>query len=229
MIRVKHCLETVSFYLGLGLLLNSFKSNQFFPLLCLIHCIVCSVFTSFVVLEMNKCESMNLSINLNLNSCSPASPQWRSGISDGLPSTLSGIRLVHMLFWSFYFLKSWRDLHFHEHLVGRNFTRLREISSKCSVKAIKNTTLSKIRILSKGFRPMGSNAQVFRPSLIPRHSLLPRCQNKVWERVCASHFQWRHVASIGSLRYGDYGLRTTAGRAFSFVCSTGLSGANIER
>ena len=27
---------------------------------------------------------------------------------------------------------------------------------------------------------------------------------------------------IGSLRYGDYGLRTTAGRALSFVCSTGL-------
>ena len=30
-------------------------------------------------------------------------------------------------------------------------------------------------------------------------------------------------------RYGDYGLRTTAGRALSFVCSTGLSRANIER
>ena len=37
------------------------------------------------------------------------------------------------------------------------------------------------------------------------------------------------ILSIGSLRYGDYVLRTTAGRAFSFVCSTGLSGANIER
>lgn len=36
-------------------------------------------------------------------------------------------------------------------------------------------------------------------------------------------------ASLGSLRYGDYGLRTTAGRALSFVCSTGLSRANIER
>ena len=34
---------------------------------------------------------------------------------------------------------------------------------------------------------------------------------------------------VGSLRYGDYGLRTTAGRALSFVCSTGLSRANIER
>ena len=34
---------------------------------------------------------------------------------------------------------------------------------------------------------------------------------------------------LGSLRYGDYGLRTTAGRALSFVCSTGLSRANIER
>ena len=34
---------------------------------------------------------------------------------------------------------------------------------------------------------------------------------------------------LGSLRYKDYGLRTTAGRALSFVCSTGLSRANIER
>ena len=36
------------------------------------------------------------------------------------------------------------------------------------------------------------------------------------------------IIKIGSLRYGDYGLQTTAGRAFSFVCSTGLSRANIE-
>ena len=35
--------------------------------------------------------------------------------------------------------------------------------------------------------------------------------------------------SLGSLRYGDYGLQTTAGRALSFVCSTGLSRVNIER
>ena len=37
------------------------------------------------------------------------------------------------------------------------------------------------------------------------------------------------VGVIGSLRYSDYGLRTTAGRALSFVCSAGLSRANIER
>ena len=37
------------------------------------------------------------------------------------------------------------------------------------------------------------------------------------------------VVELGSLRYGDYGLRTAAGRALSFVCSTGLSRANIER
>ena len=37
------------------------------------------------------------------------------------------------------------------------------------------------------------------------------------------------VLLLGSLRYGDYGLRTTAGRALSFVCSTGLRRANIER
>ena len=34
---------------------------------------------------------------------------------------------------------------------------------------------------------------------------------------------------IEFIGYGDYGLRTTAGRALSFVCSTGLSRANIER
>ena len=34
---------------------------------------------------------------------------------------------------------------------------------------------------------------------------------------------------LGSLRYVDYGLRTAAGRALSFVRSTGLSRANIER
>ena len=39
----------------------------------------------------------------------------------------------------------------------------------------------------------------------------------------------RHKQTLGSLRYGNYGPRTTAGRALSFVCSTGLSRANIER
>ena len=34
---------------------------------------------------------------------------------------------------------------------------------------------------------------------------------------------------LASLRYGDYGLRTTAGQTLSFVRSTGLSRANIER
>ena len=38
-----------------------------------------------------------------------------------------------------------------------------------------------------------------------------------------------YEALVGSLRYGDYGLRTTAGRVLSFVRSTGLSRANIER
>ena len=84
-----------------------------------------------------------------------------------------------------------------------------EISSKCSVKAIKNTTLSKIRMVSKGFRPMGSNAQLFRPSLVPRHSLLPRCPNKVWQRVCASHFQWRHERSMFLRKRGHLGTRLT--------------------
>ena len=41
--------------------------------------------------------------------------------------------------------------------------------------------------------------------------------------------QYFPVVILGSLRYGDYGLRTTAGRALSFVRSTGLSRVNIER
>ena len=39
----------------------------------------------------------------------------------------------------------------------------------------------------------------------------------------------RELETLGSLRYGDYGLRTTAGRALSFVRSTGLSRVNIAR
>ena len=35
-----------------------------------------------------------------------------------------------------------------------------EILSKCSVEAIKNTTLSKLHKVSKGFRPMGSNTDL---------------------------------------------------------------------
>ena len=35
-----------------------------------------------------------------------------------------------------------------------------EISSKCSVEAIKNTTLCKLPKVSKGFSPMGSNADL---------------------------------------------------------------------
>ena len=41
--------------------------------------------------------------------------------------------------------------------------------------------------------------------------------------------QGEETRKLGSLRYGDYRLRTTAGRALSFVRSTGLSRANIER
>ena len=68
MIRVEHWLEPVSFYLGLGLLLHSFKS---------IH-------------------------------CSPANPQWRSGIGDGCRHHSPGsIRTLALLI---FFLKNWRDL-----------------------------------------------------------------------------------------------------------------------
>ena len=48
--------------------------------------------------------------------------------------------------------------------------------------------------------------------------------NDSYGRTCVLHERL-----LGSLRYGDYGLRTTAGRALSFVCSTGLSRANVER
>ena len=39
----------------------------------------------------------------------------------------------------------------------------------------------------------------------------------------------RRPANRDFLRYGDYGLRTTTGRALSFLCSFGLSSAKIER
>ena len=45
----------------------------------------------------------------------------------------------------------------------------------------------------------------------------------------AGKYALENSSILGSLRYGDYGLRTTAGRALSFVRSTGLSRANIER
>ena len=51
-----------------------------------------------------------------------------------------------------------------------------------------------------------------------------------FQQIHVSTAVYRRVLLIlGSLRYGDYGLRTTAGRALSFFCSTGLSRANIER
>ena len=67
MIRFEHWLEPVSFYLGLGLLLYSFKS---------IH-------------------------------CSPANPQWRSGIGDGCRHHAPGSILTLALL--IFFLKNWRD------------------------------------------------------------------------------------------------------------------------
>ena len=51
------------------------------------------------------------------------------------------------------------------------------------------------------------------------------CAGKLFSSVYATLV----AALVGSLRYGDYGQRTTAGRALSFVRSTGLSRANIER
>ena len=50
-----------------------------------------------------------------------------------------------------FFLKNLRDIHFDEHLMSR-------ISSKCSVEVIKNATFCKLHKVTKGFRPMGSNA-----------------------------------------------------------------------
>ena len=56
------------------------------------------------------------------------------------------MRFLLNLLWLFS-LKNCRDLHFHEHLLSRNFKGL---SSKCSVEAIKNTTLCKVQIVSNG-------------------------------------------------------------------------------
>ena len=116
--RVKHCLEKVSFYLGLGLLLYNFKSNQL----------------------------------------SPPNPQWRSGIGDGLLSPPSGIQYLHTLFCFFSSLKV-EEAYTFKNICWAEISRDLEILSRCSVKAIKNTTLCKIHMVSKGFRPMGSNAQ----------------------------------------------------------------------
>ena len=48
-------------------------------------------------------------------------------------------------------------------------------------------------------------------------------------RLQLQRYVYVAIVSIASLRYGHYGLRTTAGRALSFARSTGLSRANIER
>ena len=66
---------------------------------------------------------------------------------------------------------------------------------------------------------MSRNNHMLFMSILCNMSLLFRCIVRYPTRVNL----------IGSLRYGDYGLRTTAGRALSFVRSTGLSGVNIER
>ena len=108
----------VSFYLGLGLLLYSFKSNQL----------------------------------------SPPNPPWRSGIGDGLLSPPSGIQYLHTLFCFFSSLKV-EETYTFKNISWAEISRDLEISSKCSLEAIKNTTLCKIHMVSKGFRPMGSNAQ----------------------------------------------------------------------
>ena len=55
-----------------------------------------------------------------------------------------------------------------------------------------------------------------------------RLAPQVSQNLCDPR-QLYQLTAIGSLRYGDYGLRTTAGRVLSLVCSTGLSRANIER
>ena len=53
------------------------------------------------------------------------------------------------------------DLPFHEHFPAEQKCQKNlEILSKCSVEAIKNTTLCKLNKVSKGFRPMGPNADL---------------------------------------------------------------------
>ena len=70
----------------------------------------------------------------------------------------------------------------------------------------------------------------YRPSC--RHNCGPAASWEAETTTCFSMCDRRSPLAweiLGSLRYGDYGLRTTAGRALSFVRSTGLSRANVER
>ena len=74
----------------------------------------------------------------------------------------------------------------------------------------------------RAFRPCPSSSwgleiRKYRPSLIFQ------------PQIISFRSRILRLLTLGSLRYGDHGLRTTAGRALSFVCSTGLSRANIER
>ena len=108
MIRVKHWLETVSFYLGLGLLLYTLN-------------------------QTNPRQVILSGVNGN-------------DVGDGLQTVRSRFD-SYSTSSDCFSLKNWRDLHFHEHLLSRNFKGL---SSKCSVEAIKNTTLCKVQIVSNG-------------------------------------------------------------------------------
>ena len=83
-----------------------------------------------------------------------------SGIGDGLHSLRSGFdSYSHSS--GFFSVKNWRDLPFHEDFPAEQKCQKNlEILSKCSVEAIQNTTLCKLNKVSKGFRPMGPNADL---------------------------------------------------------------------
>ena len=49
-------------------------------------------------------------------------PQWSGGLGSTLQTLCSGLNPTYANL--IFFLKNWRDFHFHEHLLSRNFKRL---------------------------------------------------------------------------------------------------------
>ena len=76
------------------------------------------------------------------------------------------------------------------------------------------------------FTPVPSHGSIFVYMILPLNVMPARVTPAGVHSGCCTG------ARIGTLRYGDYGLGTTVGRALSCVCSTGTTGlsrANIER
>ena len=96
---------------------------------------------------------------------------WKHPTGDGLQTLRSGFdsytRSSELFYLkieeSYTFMRiSWAEM-------SRNL----EISFKCSVKAIENTTLCKLHKVSKGFKPMESNTLTYWPTFSPVPSNSP--------------------------------------------------------